>query len=99
MQKNDVLIEINPKTAAEMKLADGKTAVLETPRGKARVQIQYANGIMPGVVALPRGLGHSAYDKFLADKGVNFNSLISPVEDPGTGFDAAWGIRAKLSRA
>ena len=94
-----MLIEINPKTAAEMKLKDGKAAVLETPRGKARVRIHYANGIMPGVVALPRGLGHTAYDKFLADKGVNFNRLISAVEDPGTGYDAAWGIRAKLSKA
>ena len=99
LQKNEVLIEINPETAAEMKLKDGKAVFLETPRGKARGRIHYANGIMPGVVALPRGLGHTAYDKFLADKGVNFNRLISAVEDPGTGYDAAWGIRAKLSKA
>ena len=99
LKGNQVLVEINPETAREMKLADGKPAVLETPRGKAKVMIQYANGIMPGVVALPHGLGHTAYDKFLAGKGVNFNSLVSAMEDPASGFDAAWGIRAKLSRA
>jgi anaerobic selenocysteine-containing dehydrogenase len=98
LKGNDVLVEINPETAAEMKLADGKPALLETPRGKARVRIRHANGIMPGVVALPRGLGHTAYDGFLAHKGVNVNSLIASVEDPGTGVDAAWGIRAKISR-
>ena len=54
---------------------------------------------MPGVIAIPRGLGHTAYDKFLSGKGVNYNALSTVVADPATGFDAAWGIRAKLSRA
>jgi hypothetical protein len=52
---------------------------------------------MPGVVAMPRGLGHTAYDQFLANKGINVNRLIGPVEDPASGFDAAWGIRAELA--
>jgi len=99
LQGNDVLVEINPQTAREMKLVDGKAAVLETPRGKAGVRVRYTEGIMPGVVALPRGLGHKAHNRFLAEKGVNFNSLVAPVEDPASGFDALWGIRAKLSRA
>ena len=54
---------------------------------------------MPGVVAMPRGLGHTAYDKFLAGKGVNFNVLVAPIEDPASGMNAAWGIRAKLAKA
>jgi hypothetical protein len=48
---------------------------------------------------MPRGLGHTAYDKFLAAKGVNINDLIGPLEDPATGWDAAWGIRASLVKA
>ena len=54
---------------------------------------------MPGLVALPRGLGHTAWDEFLADKGINFNALIGPVEDPDSGLDVAWGIRAKIEKA
>jgi hypothetical protein len=54
---------------------------------------------MPGLVAMVRGLGHSAYGKYLADKGANVNRLIGPVADPVSGLDAAWGIRAKLTRA
>jgi hypothetical protein len=46
-----------------------------------------------------RGLGHTAYDKFVAGKGANTNALMSPVEDPGTGLESAWGVRAKLVRA
>jgi anaerobic selenocysteine-containing dehydrogenase len=96
---SQVLVEVNPATAKQLGLSEGKTANLTTPKGAARVKVHLSNGIMPGVVAIPRGLGHTAYDKFLAGKGVNYNQLSSPVEDPASGHDAAWGIRAKLSRA
>jgi hypothetical protein len=52
---------------------------------------------MPGVIALPRGLGHTRDDRFLAGKGVNYNQLSGPFDDPASGYNAAWGIRAKLS--
>jgi len=99
LKGNEVLIEINPATAKKLGLADGKYATLTTPVSNARVKVQFFNGIMPGVIAIPRGLGHTAYDKFLSGKGVNYNALSKVVADPATGLDAAWGIRAKLSRA
>jgi anaerobic selenocysteine-containing dehydrogenase len=99
LKGNAVLVEINPATAKKLGLGDGKFATLTTPVSSARVKVHFSNGIMPGVIAIPRGLGHTAYDKFLSGKGVNYNSLSTVVADPATGFDAAWGIRAKLSRA
>ncbi len=95
----DSLVEINPETAGTYGLKEGDRAALITPKGKAKVIVHLYEGIMPGLIALPRGLGHTAYDSFLADKGVNVNELIAPVEDPVSGLDAAWGIRAKLSKA
>jgi len=99
LKGNDMLVEINPVTAKKLGLSDRKYATLTTPRGKAKVKIYFFDGIMPGVIAIPRGLGHTAYDKFLAGKGVNYNTLSEPLEDAATGLDAAWGIRAKLSKA
>ena len=99
LKGNDVLIEINPATARKLGLADGKYARLTTPQGSAKVKIHLFDGIMPGVIAIPRGLGHTAYDSYLAGKGVSYNMLNQTVEDPATGFDAAWGVRAKLSKA
>jgi menaquinone reductase, molybdopterin-binding-like subunit len=99
LEKKSVFVEINSKTAGALNLSEGRFAVLTTPKGKARVRIHIFDGVMPGVVALPRGLGHSGPDKYLAGKGVNFNDLIGPVEDPVSGLDAAWGIRAKLAKA
>ena len=93
-----VFVEINPTTAESAGLHEGQRVLLITPKGKAEVKIHLFEGIMPGIIALPRGLGHTAYDDYLAGKGVNFNTLIGKVEDPDSGMDAAWGIRAKLSK-
>ncbi len=99
IKHKDGYIEINPETAAALGLSEGDAAVLTTPKGKASVRIHLFDGIKPGVAAMPRGLGHTAYDNYLAAKGVNVNTLIGPVEDPFSGYDAAWGIRAKLAKA
>ena len=97
LKGKEIVVEVNPKTAKEF--VEGRHAILSTPKGQAKVRIHHFDGIMPGIVALPRGLGHTAYDEYLADKGINFNELIGPVEDPVSGLNAAWGIRAKLTRA
>ncbi len=54
---------------------------------------------MPGVVAMPKGLGHRTKDRFTAGKGSNVKELMGPVEDQASGLDVAWGIRAKLTKA
>lgn len=99
LKGTDVFIEVNPKTAGEHGLREGQLAMLSTPVGKAKVKVHLFDGIMPGIVALPRGLGHTAFDDYLAGKGINFNELIGPVEDSVSGLDAAWGIRVKLVKA
>jgi len=96
----DGFVEINPATAKSLGLSEGRKAELKTPKGSARVKVHLSEGIGPGLVALPRGLGHhTTYDKFLSGKGVNYNDFVGPVEDPASGLDAAWGIRASLRKA
>jgi anaerobic selenocysteine-containing dehydrogenase len=99
LKRKDVYVEINPVTAKEHHLAEGKYATLTTPKSKAKVKVHLFDGIMPGLVALPRGLGYTRDDKFLSGKGVNINELIGPIKDAVSGLDAAWGIRAKLTKA
>jgi menaquinone reductase, molybdopterin-binding-like subunit len=98
LKGDHVFVEINPKTAGSAGLQEGQRVLLITPKGNAEVKIHLFEGIMPGIIALPRGLGHTAYDDYLAGKGINFNTLIGMVEDPDSGMDAAWGIRAKLNK-
>ena len=99
LKGKDAFIEINPKTAKQLGLSEGKHARLTTPKGNVKVKVHMFDGIKEGIIALPRGLGHTAYDSYIAGKGVNYNELIGAVYDPASGLDAAWGIRAKLSKA
>jgi anaerobic selenocysteine-containing dehydrogenase len=99
LKGQDGIVELNPQTASQLGLSQDQAAVLTTPKGNARVRVHLSQGVAPGLVAMPRGLGHTAYDQYLAGKGVNVNQLIGPVEDPASGLDAAWGIRAKLAKA
>ena len=99
LKGRDSFVQVNPQTAKSLGLTEGKCAELKTPQGDARVRVHLFDGIAPGVVAIPRGLGHTAYDGYIAHKGVNANELIGSVEDPATGLDAAWGIRATLTKA
>ena len=96
LKENDNLVEINPATAKKLGLKEGKKVALETPKGKVEVRVHLYDGIMPGLVALATGFGHTAYDDYLKGKGVSYNALVGPVEDPDTGMDVAMGIRAKL---
>lgn len=99
LKGNDLFVEVNPKTAAEYGLSEGRHAMLATPKGKGKVLVHLSEGIMPGLIGIPKGLGHTAYDDYLAGKGISANSLMSVVEDPVSGLCATWGIRAKLTRA
>ena len=94
-----LLVEVNPKTAAQLGLPEGSRAVLTTAKDSVEVRVHLYEGLMPGLVAMAKGFGHTAYDKYLAGKGSNVNRLIGPVQDPVSGLDAAWGVRAKLTRA
>jgi ketol-acid reductoisomerase len=51
------------------------------------------------VVALPEGLGHTAYDEYVQGKGVNANSLVEVHLDPVTGLGTVWATRAQLRLA
>ena len=70
--------------------------MLKTPTGQVKVRIHLYEGIRPGAVAIPTGLGHTAYDDYLRGKGVNANDVIGTVEDPVSGLDIAWGSKANL---
>ena len=99
---SDIVIEMNPLTAKGLK--DKEFATLTTPMGKTRVMINLNEGMMPGVIGMVEGLGHTfntknMSNKYVSGKGVNVNDLIGPVIESGSGLDAAFGIKAKISKA
>jgi menaquinone reductase, molybdopterin-binding-like subunit len=98
LQGNDVFVELNPETAKSLGLGAGDKATLKTSQGEAVVLINATPAARPGVVYLPRGLGHKAYDEYIQDKGVNANSLMEVQLDPVSGMGTVWATRAQLRR-
>ena len=96
--KKDILVDINPASAKG--LADGGNAKLTTALGSFKVKVNFNEGIMPGVIGMARGLGHTlANNPYAGGKGVNVNDAIGPVIEEGSGLDAAFGTKASITRA
>ena len=97
--KNESVVEINPETAAKLRLKEGDSAVLRSRAGEAAVRVTVFEGAMPGVVYVPSGLGHTAYDEFLRGKGTNPNELIVAGTDPLSRLPVWWNTPVKLQKA
>ncbi len=99
LKGTDSFVDINPETADQLRISQGDAVVITTPVGSATVKANLSDGIMPGVVAMAQGLGHTmGENRYVGGKGVNVNELVGPVMDAVSGLDAAWGVRAKISR-
>jgi len=94
----DVFIELHPHTASKLEFSQGELVSLKTTQGEATVRVNISAAAHPGVVYLPVGLGHKAYDNYVQNKGVNANSLMEVQLDPVSGMGTVWACRAQLRR-
>ncbi len=99
LKGNDLLVQVNPKTAQPLGLSEGDRAKVKTPQGELTVRIHLSPGARPGVVYAAQGMGHEAYDEYIKGKGVNVNSVAEVQLDPVTGLGTTWATRALLARA
>lgn len=95
---NDVYADVSPRTAKKLRLKQGAMARLATPQGALIVRVNLTEAARPGVVYLPVGLGHTAYDKFLKNKGANPYEVLEFLKDKETNEVSWWGARASLSK-
>ncbi|MFP3870300.1 MAG: molybdopterin-dependent oxidoreductase [Syntrophobacteria bacterium] len=96
LKGNDCFVEINPETAAAAGLKEGDRVALETVRGALTVRVHLTEGARPGVVFIPTGLGHGAFDSYIKGKGVNANEILVARQDRLTGLASWWGTRVKI---
>jgi len=73
----DNYLEINPHTAAEVRVSDGDYVFVETAFGQIKAGVRIIEGILPGVVAIATGQGHYACGEWADGIGVNPNDVIS----------------------
>jgi anaerobic selenocysteine-containing dehydrogenase/Fe-S-cluster-containing dehydrogenase component len=69
-------VELHPTTAAKLDVRDGEILRITSPHGQIEAPVFIYPGIHPDVVAVPLGLGHTAYGAFAKDRGVNALDLL-----------------------
>jgi anaerobic selenocysteine-containing dehydrogenase len=82
-------VEINPKTAASLGIADGDLIEVSTTHGSARLPAIVYAAIRPEVIAMPYGQGHTGYGRYGTNRGVN-PALLNP------GYEGA--VPARVSK-
>ncbi len=96
LRGDESFVEINPETAAKYNVGQGDRIIIKSPEGEVRVRANLFEGAMPGVLFMPLGFGHSAYDEFSKGKGVNPNDIIHAGKDPLSGYPVWWNTPVKI---
>lgn len=73
----DSYLEMNPETAAGLRVVEGDFVSVESPDGKIKLPVHIYEGIRRDVVAIPLGLGHKEYGRYAKQRGVNPINLLS----------------------
>jgi anaerobic selenocysteine-containing dehydrogenase len=98
-------VEMNPVTARELGFEDGDLVKVESTQGSVTAPVLVFPGIMPEVIAMPIGQGHSTYGRYAKNRGTNPIQILAPKIESTTG-ELAWsatrvklvatGLKAKL---
>jgi menaquinone reductase, molybdopterin-binding-like subunit len=89
-------LELNPTTAAELRLSEGDVVEVESVEGRIAVPVYVYPAIRPDVVAMPIGQGHAGYGRYAAGRGVNPIRILAPETDASTGSLAWSATRVRL---
>ncbi|HJS47945.1 MAG TPA: 4Fe-4S dicluster domain-containing protein, partial [Gemmatimonadales bacterium] len=89
-------VEIHPDTAKALDVREGEIVRLESPHGAVEAPAYLYAGLRPDLVAMPLGLGHTAYGRWAEGRGVNALDLLGPPGD--LGFVPYVSTRVRLAK-
>jgi anaerobic selenocysteine-containing dehydrogenase len=92
----DSWVEIHPKTAERMGIAEGDILEVVSKSGSIRTQAYLFPGLEQGTVAIPIGNGHEAMGRYAKGTGVNPLKILDPVFEKSTGELALYATRVKV---
>lgn len=90
-------VEINPVTANKLGLKEGDLVQIESTQGHVTAPVLIYPGVMPDVVAMPVGQGHTEYGRYARNRGTNPLHILAPQTEPESG-ELAWSAtRVRLA--
>jgi anaerobic selenocysteine-containing dehydrogenase len=99
LRESELFVRINPITAMHHGVKDGDKVILESSRGKVSVRVHTFAGVHEGIVLIPLDFGHTGYDRYLQNKGVNARQLLEVAYDDITGLASCCGTPGKIRKA
>jgi molybdopterin-containing oxidoreductase family iron-sulfur binding subunit len=94
----DSWLEIHPKTAERMGIAEGDVLEVASKSGAIKVQAYLFPGLEQSTVAIPIGNGHEAMGRYAKGVGVNPLKILDPVFEKSTGELAMYATRVILRK-
>jgi anaerobic selenocysteine-containing dehydrogenase len=91
-------VEINPKTAARLAIAQGDVVEIRSQHGSIRAPALLFPGLAPDVIAMPVGQGHETFTRYASGRGANPVGILAPVAEPETGALAWAATRVQIAR-
>ena len=67
----DTWAEIHPTTAKRLALTEGDIVEVHSTHGRLAVPAHLSEGVLPEVIGVPFGQGHTAYGRYATDRGAN----------------------------
>ena len=91
-------VEIDPKTAAKLNIANGDRVRVTSPKGSLEVFAYVHPAALPGVISIAIGQGHTHYGRYASGRGANPLAILSPMWEEVTGLPVMGGTRVRLER-
>ncbi|MCH7981206.1 MAG: molybdopterin-dependent oxidoreductase [Proteobacteria bacterium] len=90
-------VEMNPATAQQLGLRDGDLVSISSEYGSLEAPVVIFPAIMPEVIAMPIGQGHSAFGRYARDRGTNPLQILAPLTATTSGSLATHATRVSLA--
>jgi len=98
--KNNVLcVQMNSATAGKLGVQNGQAVTVSSGSGSCKAVVSLSESLMPAVVAMPLGFGHTAWDEFAENKGDNVYKLMEIKPEPGIGMSVFGNPQVQITRA
>ena len=85
-------------TAKQLGVSVGSKVKLSGGKGECEALVQIFEGVLPGVVAAPLGLGHTVGDEFSKGKGDNVYKILTVSSEAATGASTWAGSTVNVAK-
>ena len=98
LMKEVSVVQVHPRTARDFSLREGDMVEIQSAKGKISARVHIFEGARPNCFFIPLGLGHTAFDPTLKDRGANVYPILDAAVDPITGLEVAWSTKVRVKK-